>query len=254
MLDLMTLQSAMAQALLDGDFAGLEPHVRPGPVSAAEALGLHRNTVLYALSNALRLTFPTVDALVGEAFFDQAALAFVAEQPPARACLTGYGANFADFLDRYAPAADLPYLADVARLDALVETVGQLSLEQDGVMVDLGQATLTLDASLGLLSLNHPASAIRDAIETGDDAALARLDPAPGRFVHVLWRTPSGAAIRSLRPGSAAFLGALLAGGDADSALEAALAESDDLTSLQTEILTAPFARLTINAQPDTDR
>ena len=252
MSDLMALQTRMAQGLLDGGFDGLAAHVLAGPIGADEALGLHRNTILYALSNALRLTFPTVDALVGEAFFDQAALAFVAARPPSRACLTGYGAGFPCFLERYEPAADLPYLGDVARLDAAVEDVGARSLGQDGVTVDLGQAILTLDASVRMLALTYPAAAIRDAIEAGDDQALAAVDPAPRRYLHSLWRRPEGAAIRPLDPGPAAFLAAVLDGHPPDAALQAALAESEDLTLLQSQIFAAPFARLTVTPTQET--
>jgi hypothetical protein len=252
--DLISLQTRMADALLHGRFAALGDQIVAGPVAAQEALGLHRNTVLCALSNALRLTFPTAEALVGEAFFDQAALAFVAVHPPARACLTGYGADFPAFLETYAPATDIPYLVDVARLDAVVEEVGALSVGADGGVIDLGQMLLTLDASIRLLDLTYPAAAIRDAIETGDDAALGAVDLAPGRYRRVLWRVPAGAAIRPLGPAAFAFLAALLDGAAPDTALKAALAEGADLIALQTEIFSAPFARLTMSPTLETDR
>ncbi len=224
MLDLGSLQKQMAAALLDGRFDVLEGQVMAGPVGAAEAFGLHRNTVRYALTNALRLTFPTVDSLVGEAFFDQAALAFVAEHPPTRACLTGYGRDFPDFLACYPLAAGLPYLADVGRLDFAVEEVGGCALGRDGPVLDLGEAVMTLDASLRVLRLDAPAAAIRDALEGGDDGALAAIDLNPRPRSHALWRRPEGAAIRPLSPVSAAFLEGILAGASAEDALTAALA------------------------------
>ena len=254
MSDLAALQGRMAAALLHGRFDGLDAVILAGPVAPAEALGLHRNTVLHALVNALRLTFPTVNALVGEAFFDQAALAFVAANPPSRACLTGYGADFPAFVQTDPLCASLPYLADVARLDAAVEEVGALCIGVDGEVVDLDQATLTLDASLRVLSLTRPAAAIRDAIEADDDAALAAVDPAPDRYDHALWRRPEGAAIRPLSPVAAAFLDAVLARRPPDEALQAALAENQDLSPLQSEIFTAPFARLTLNPPLEADR
>jgi hypothetical protein len=252
--DLAALQGRMATAILSGRLDGFDGCIRPGRIAPAEALGLHRNTVLYGLVNTLRLTFPTVDALVGEAFFDQAALAFVAVRPPAQGRLTDYGADFPAFLQTYPPAVDLPYLADVARLDAAVEDVGARSVGMDGEVVDLGRATLTLDASLSVLSLTRPAAAIRDAIEADDDAALAAIDPAPGRYAHGLWRRPQGAAIRPLSPVAAAFLHAVLARHPPDAALQAALAESQDLSPLQSEIFAAPFARLTLNPSLEADR
>ncbi|MEI9890645.1 MAG: hypothetical protein WDN45_08635 [Caulobacteraceae bacterium] len=69
---------------------------------------------------------------------------------------------------------------------------------------------------------------------------------APRPHAHALWRRQEGAAIRPLSPASAVFLEALLDGACADTALAAALAESEDLWVLQTEIFAAPFARLTV--------
>jgi hypothetical protein len=254
MSDLATLQQDMAAGLLTGRYGAFQAQVLIGPVSAAEALGLHRNTVLHALTNALRLTFPTVDALVGDAFFDQAALAFVEERPPARACLTGYGSGFADFLARYDFAADLPYLPDVARLDFAVEAVGGRSVDEDGPVLELGETVMILDASLRVLRLAYPAAAIRDALDDGDDEALAAIDLEPRAYAHALWRRPEGAAIRSLSRPSAAFLDALQGGASADAALAAALAETDDLSVLQSEIFAAPFVRLTAHPAKGTIR
>jgi hypothetical protein len=239
MLDLARLQTRMAVALLTGDYGGLEAQVPIGPLGAAEALDLHRNTVLHGLINALRLSHPTVDVLVGEAFFDQAALAFAQEQPLAGACLTGYGEGFAAFLQTYEFAAGLPYLADVARLDFALEAVAGQSVGQDGIELDLGQVLLTLDASLRVVELDYPAAAIRDAVEDDEDA-LGLIDVTPCPHAVALWRKPDGAALRPLGSYAAAFLKALLEGGD----LEAVLGAGGDPALLQSEVFAAPFARL----------
>lgn len=241
--DLAQLQSQWAQGLLAGRTGPLEADILIGPVTAAEALSVHRNTALGGLVNALRLTCPTVDALVGEAFFDQAALAFIEDAPPAGAWLTGYGAGFADFLGAYAFAADLPYLADVARLDAAIEAVGADAVGRDGLELDLGEALLTLDASLRVLSLLYPAAAIRDAIEAGDDEAMATIDLTPHPHALALWRRAQGAATRPLSRLPAAFLAAILDGCDVEAVLAAA--HPDDLAALQAEVFAAPFARIT---------
>jgi hypothetical protein len=246
MSELAQLQTRMAEALLHGQCDALDLLVRPGPVTAQEAFGLHRATALHGLVNALRLTYPTVDALVGADFFDQAALAFVEADPPASPWLTGYGSAFADFLAAYDLAAGLTYLADAARLDAAIEAVAGQSLGQGGLVFDLGQALLTLDASLRLIELDYPAATIRDALEAGDDDALAAIDMTPRRHVLALWRMPGGAAVRPLHSFSAAFLKALLHGGD----VEAVLTGGGDPAVLQTEVFSAPFARLALLESP----
>lgn len=237
--DLAALQTQMAEALLSGRYDGLAGAVEPGPIAAAEALSVHRNTALGGLVNALRLTYPTVDALVGEDFFDQAARAFAQAEPPSGAWLTGYGEGFADFLANYGPARELPYLADVARLDFAIEAVGELVEGADGAALDLGEARLVLDASLRLIALDYPAAAIRDAIAEDEDR-LSSINMTPRRHALALWRRPDGVGLRALAPISAAFLQAALDGRDP----AGLLAGDADLQALSADVFTAPFARI----------
>ena len=58
----------------------------------------HRNTVLAALSQALRLSYLAVDRLVGEDFFDRMAVSFARAVPPGAPQLDDYGAGFAAFV------------------------------------------------------------------------------------------------------------------------------------------------------------
>ena len=106
-------------------------------------------------------------------------------------------------------------------------------------MLDLGEAELTLDASLRLVALDHPAAAIRDAIAEDEDR-LASVDVTPRRHVLALWRLPDGVGLRPLSPVSALFLDAVLAGQDPSDRLAGA-----DLDALATDVFTAPFARIT---------
>jgi hypothetical protein len=238
--DLLTFQTRMAEALLTGRYDAVTDAVEPGLLAALEALAVHRNTALHGLVNALRLSHPTVDALVGEDFFDQAARAFIAAEPPASVWLTGYGERFADFLGAYEPVRALPYLADVARFDFAVEQVGAEAAGLDGASLDLGEALLTLDGSLRLVVLHYPAAAIRDLIGQ-DEERLAELDMSRRRHVLAMWRLVDGAGLRVLRPASAAFVAAMLAGEDPSD-----LVAEADLETLQTEVFAAPFARISL--------
>lgn len=80
---------------------------------------VHRQTTLRAAIDALQANFPAVACLVGEAWFRSAAAAYAAENPARDVRLAMYGASFAAFLDEAPAALELPYLADVARLDRL---------------------------------------------------------------------------------------------------------------------------------------
>jgi hypothetical protein len=78
---------------------------------------VYRNNVKASLIATLTARYPVIQRLVGEEFFEATALVFVERHPPHSPVLAEYGAAFAAFLGSFEPAADLPYLADVARLE-----------------------------------------------------------------------------------------------------------------------------------------
>ena len=115
----MSDQASFARAVLDPQLPcppGL--HAWNGSDPAAR-LAVYRNNVFNSLIDALADTFPVVQQLVGEDFFRAMAQVFVQTSPPASPLLAGYGEGFAGFVEGFAPARELPYLADVARLEFL---------------------------------------------------------------------------------------------------------------------------------------
>jgi hypothetical protein len=84
---------------------------------AQPAFAVYRNTVMKSCIDALQANFPAVTRLVGEEWFRAAAAEYVAQERPNTPSLQDYGTTFAAFLADFAPAAELPCLADVARLD-----------------------------------------------------------------------------------------------------------------------------------------
>lgn len=78
---------------------------------------VYRNTVMKGCIDALQANFPTVLRLVGEEWFRAVAALHVRAQSPGDARLQLYGQHFPDFLQNFAPAAELPYLAGIAQLD-----------------------------------------------------------------------------------------------------------------------------------------
>ena len=80
---------------------------------------VYRNTCLKGCVDALTAQFPSVLRLVGNDWFRAAATEHVRAQPPQDGRLLRYGAGFPPFLQTFAPAAGLPYLAGVAQLDWL---------------------------------------------------------------------------------------------------------------------------------------
>lgn len=114
-----------ASAWQAGFAAGLLDPARPLPAGLRvprgadprSRLAVHRNNVVVSLVEALAAVFPVVRRLVGADFFDAMAAAFVRARPPRSPVLADYGDDFADWLESFEPAASLPYLPDVARLE-----------------------------------------------------------------------------------------------------------------------------------------
>lgn len=78
---------------------------------------IYRNTVFKGCIDALVANYPAVTRLVGDEWMRAAAAVFVRANLPASPMLLDYGARFPAFLAAFEPAAELPYLPDVARLD-----------------------------------------------------------------------------------------------------------------------------------------
>lgn len=115
----MSDQCTFAAALLDPRKA-----CPPGLLSANGAdpqsrFAVYRNNVLSSLINALADNYPVVAQLVGEEFFRGMAGPYVQSAPPRSPGMNDYGDDFAGFIERFEPAACVPYLADVARLERL---------------------------------------------------------------------------------------------------------------------------------------
>lgn len=115
-LSLARFQTGFAAALR-GDPGSVDPVI--AELAAHPAFAVYRNGVTKAAVDALQANYPAVRRLVGDEWFRAAACEFVRVSPPRSALLVEYGAAFADFLAGFEPAADLPYLADVARLDRM---------------------------------------------------------------------------------------------------------------------------------------
>lgn len=109
-------QDAFARAVLA---PGASPDAEVSHLTAQPAFAVYRNTVMKGCIDALQANFPAVARLVGEEWFRDAAAVYVRQTLPTDPTLLRYGSDFADFLANFEPAAELPYLSDVARLDRL---------------------------------------------------------------------------------------------------------------------------------------
>lgn len=119
MLALPDTQSRMMDALLlRGGGAAAAALVRPtASLSARQRLQVYRNNMFESLIAALGAVYPVIARLVGTGFFRHAAMACISAHPSRCGNLQDFGGEFPGFLRAYLPAADLPYLPDVAALE-----------------------------------------------------------------------------------------------------------------------------------------
>lgn len=222
--DLASFQNDLARAIRDPDYS-------PANFSPA-GLSVYRNTVAKGLVDALRANFPTVDRIVGEAWFSACAHVFIRAHAPRSPVLATYGEAFPDFLRTFEPAADIAYIADVAQVDALWT---QSHFAADELLLDPASLQSLAEDRLLELPLSLHASA-RIAWFDAPVATLWRLNrppaPLPGpEGFSVDWR-PEGIALCrphgevvaiALTPWQFSFLEACRSGqsfGDAMSAAE----------------------------------
>ena len=105
-------EAAFATALADRTAP-----VPAGVLGTPRRFGVYRSNVAAALTAALAARFPIVERIVGQDFFRALAQDYARQNPPRRACLLDYGDTLPGFLDSFEPAASLPYLPDVAKLE-----------------------------------------------------------------------------------------------------------------------------------------
>ena len=86
-------------------------------LSPMEGLAIYQNGVRGTLRETLASIYPVCLRLVGEEFFSGMAIAYIKKFPADSADLADYGAYFSNFIADFPPAASLPYLTDVARLE-----------------------------------------------------------------------------------------------------------------------------------------
>ncbi len=92
-----------------------------GPFPPEQLLGLYRNNFYMSFRDYLLACFPSVEALVGDEFFEQLTKAFTRDKSLECASIEYYGAQFADYIATCEQTKPLPYLADIARFDWAVD-------------------------------------------------------------------------------------------------------------------------------------
>jgi hypothetical protein len=223
MLSLAELQAGFAAALTDPALAVPAGLRQP----AQRRFDVHRNNRAAGLIDVLEAAFPVVRRLVGAEFFKAAAQVYIDREPPRSPVLLLYGQAFGAFLDGFAPAAGVPYLGDVARLE-LARIAAYHAADAEPLSVtrlasvpeaSLPELRFALHPSLQLLHSRFPVASLWAATS----GAVAAVDMTRGEEIAVL-RPMLSIEVRVLPPGGHAFIAALAAGMDLEAAAAAVLA------------------------------
>jgi hypothetical protein len=217
---LREVQQAFSATLRDDRAGALADWIVADAFSAAERLGIYRNSSRSVLVDVLRIKYRAVDRLVGDAFFELAAERFCADDLPDSAYYNDYGGAFAAFLAVLPEAAGLHYLPDVARFEWALHCAANADdatfldpASLAGVDPDRhGELCFIAHPSVRLLELDYPADAIADAVLAGDEAAMAAIDLASGPVRLVVNRGPHGVDACRLTLGEHRFAQRLFAG------------------------------------------
>jgi hypothetical protein len=223
------LQKRFRDALLDDDVSAVEADIVDDGLTPAARIAIYRHHVLTSLIDVLAGVYPVVRRLVDPRFFAYAADVFIRQEPPASPCLSEYGASFADFLGAFPPCRDLPWLADVARLEwALSRSAGAA----DAVPLDARMLTglsaeesaalrLAFDPSVAYLRSRWPVDAIWRAHQA--EGTPAEVDVSTGAIELEIRRLDDDVVLRRLDAVAGAFRRSLAAGYPIAAAADAAL-------------------------------
>lgn len=232
-------QQLLMDALRRRDVRGVAGWLRPlARANAARGLLAHAANADEHAARALAARYPTVQMLLGEDTFAQVAARHWREAPPSCADLACWGERLPAALADDERLADLPYLAEVARLD---DAVAQAAAAADAdaprpdtllrlADTDAQQLVLRAAPGLALLEGRQPAGSIwrahhEPAVRDRPDAfAEARAALAEGRGETVIvWRQGWAVRVAVVTPAVAAFVrSALLAARPLAEALERA--------------------------------
>jgi hypothetical protein len=226
-------QLQFAAALRDTKQPIPQSLVGKDPVGVQRRFAVYRNNVVSGLTRALQTKFPITTKLVGEFFFAAMAGVYIDQHPPKLPILMGYGDNFPLFIEEFRPAMAVPYLADIAGLEA-ARSAAYHAADQ----IPLDPATLAKTDAGRLPNLGfvfHPSTSIVRSVHpivtiwamNTDEVPLGPIEKWVGEDALIV-RPHLMVLVQRLPAGGAAFLNALAAGSALSAAVASALNEAPE--------------------------
>lgn len=256
MLSLPELQARFAAALFGESTEPLTPSIQAAGIAPELRLGIYRNNLQEGFAKTLALEFPVIQRLVGEDYFRQLALIFLARHPSRSGDLHHIGAPFADFLRERFAGTPYEYFADVATLEWAWQEC--LVAEDDQVLDPRGLQALpphaygrlhfALRKAARLLESAFPIARIWETNQPGSSAAEI-IDLLSGPEFVLVHRVTSGVRTTRLSAGEFALLSTLARAEPLEAALDAALVcepHFDLAVSLHRSFELGVFARMSL--------
>nr|MCA0807203.1 putative DNA-binding domain-containing protein [Rhizobium sp. T1473] len=211
-------QADFARALLNPEIPVPSGLVGPDGLPSVKRFAVYRNNVVVGLVQTLKAAYPVVHRLVGEEFFAAMARLYVLAEPPASPIMLDYGSGFPTFIAGFEPAAVLPYLGDVARLErawvkayhASEATPLPPSALSRVPPADLPALRFALHPSVRIVRSVFPIVSIWQVNIDGIEGA--QIDLEEGGEDALIVRPEADVEVRRLPAGAAAFMEALQAG------------------------------------------
>jgi hypothetical protein len=240
---LVEVQQALGRALLAAHAADRELPAQWFDGGAEAGLKVHRNTIVAAYVQALKLSYPTIERTLGASLFENLAAEFGRQHPPQAAALDVYGEGFAEFVASRAADDERELLRELARYDWAFERVAHARADSFSAMPAAqleGGVRLHFSDSLRLFDACYAVDAMRAN-------AVCSVAPAAPRTL-AMWRRAEGVAVQPLSAAAAAFVAALLRREALEVALQSATAAavSDNAAAgaVSKEVLESGFTRL----------
>jgi hypothetical protein len=213
----LSFADSFAPALLDPARSAPEIVTGPNGKAAGRRYDVYRNNVTVSLIEALAAVYPAVQRITGAEFFRAMARFHVRRNPPTSPLLFEYGREFPEFIEAYEHTQDMPWLADVARIER-----AWLDAYHAGDAAPLSPARLSALAPerlAGVVFIPHPAlrivrspfAAVTIFAANRGDAPVDRIDASRPEDA-LITRPEFDVAVRHLPAGGAVFTACLASG------------------------------------------
>ncbi|MBB4364379.1 hypothetical protein GGD65_005437 [Bradyrhizobium sp. CIR18] len=224
----LSFAAAFAPALLDP--ARSTPAIVTGPngKAAGRRYDVYRNNVTVSLIDALAAIYPAVQRITGAEFFRAMARFHVRSNPPTSPLLFEYGRDFPEFIAAYEHAQDMPFLADVARIERAwldcyhARDAAPLPADRLSAVTPGRLAELVFVAHPAARCLRSRYAAVTIFAANRDGAPLLRIDASTPEDA-LITRPAFDVTVRRLPPGGAVFASNLISGLSLGEAAAAAL-------------------------------